>query len=256
MVNAHVYRHGPADAPAVLALHGLTGHGRRWAHLAEQHLPDLRILAPDLRGHGRAPWTPPWNFEHIVDDLVALLDEEATGPIVVMGHSFGGAVALHLAHRHPERVRSLLLLDPAIALPAEPVLQAATDAVAFPDYADVAEARMQKQHEAWGELAPELLEAEIAEHLIPLSDERVGWRISVPAIGAYYGELARDLVLPDVPTILVQAMKVQPAYVRPEVRAALAGHLGGKFRAVELDCDHMVSMARPVEVAGLLRELL
>ena len=35
----HVHRYRPAGPPEVLALHGLTGHGRRWRHLAEQHLP-------------------------------------------------------------------------------------------------------------------------------------------------------------------------------------------------------------------------
>lgn len=52
-LNTHLF--GPTDAPEVLALHGLTGHGRRWRNLAEQHLPDVRVIAPDLRGHGRSP---------------------------------------------------------------------------------------------------------------------------------------------------------------------------------------------------------
>ena len=50
----HVYRYGPAGPARVLALHGLTGHGRRWEHLANGFLPDVPVLAPDLIGFGRS----------------------------------------------------------------------------------------------------------------------------------------------------------------------------------------------------------
>ena len=42
-----------------------------------------------------------------------LLDAEGTGPLVVVGHSFGGAVGVHLAAGHPELVKALVLLDPS-----------------------------------------------------------------------------------------------------------------------------------------------
>lgn len=116
----------------MLALHGLTGHGRRWRHLAQDHLPHVRFVAPDLRGHGRSEWTPPWTFETHVSDLQGVLDEHARGPVTVLGHSFGGALALHLAATAPGRVKSLVLLDPAIALPAGRMLEVADLTVRFP----------------------------------------------------------------------------------------------------------------------------
>ncbi|GGK45359.1 alpha/beta hydrolase [Nocardia camponoti] len=260
MSALNVARFGPADGPVVLALHGLTGHGNRWENLAEDHLPQARVIAPDLRGHGRSTSLPPWDFETIVQDLVELLAEETTGPVVVVGHSFGGAVGLHLAARHPELVRGLVLLDPAIALDPKFLDDIATSTITDADYTDIAEARSDKQASGWSaeEVDPALLERELAEHLIPTRDGRVGWRVSVPALVSYWGQLARPFVLPptDLPTVLVQASKVHPPFVTPEFRQALEDHMGDNITTHDFDSGHMVTHARPAETAALIAPLL
>jgi lipase len=249
----HVHHFGPADGPRVLALHGLTGHGARWAALAAEHLPDLRIIAPDLRGHGRSTALPPWTFETVVDDLAALL---ATEPAVVLGHSFGGAVGIHLARRHPELVRALVLLDPAIGQDPQFMYEIAESMLAAPDYPDAEAARLDKLETGWGDVEPRLLEAELAEHLVATRGGRMAWRMSLPAITAYWGQLARDPVLPPagLPTVLVRAAKAP--FVTARLRAALAQHLGDRLTMHEFDCDHMVAQARPAETAALLRTVL
>ncbi|CDZ89435.1 alpha/beta hydrolase [Rhodococcus ruber] len=258
MNELHTHLFGPVDGPQLLALHGLTGHGRRWEHLASQHLPHARVLAPDLRGHGRSPWTPPWNFETHVRDLLTVLDAHASGPVLVVGHSFGGALAVHLAAAAPERVRGLVLLDPAIGLPPERMLEIAELTVQHPDYTDAAEARADKTNGSWGEVDPALLDAELAEHLVTLDSGRVNWRLCVPALVASWSELAREFVLPPahLPTIVARAAKVQPPYVTDEFRAALADRLGTNLTTLDLDCDHMIEQARPQETAALVRKLM
>jgi lipase len=86
----------------VLAIHGLTGHGKRWQTLATRHLPEITLAAPDLLGHGRSSWAAPWTFDANVTALAELAQEAADGPVLVVGHSFGGAVALHLAATRPD----------------------------------------------------------------------------------------------------------------------------------------------------------
>ena len=114
MTRLHVHRYGPAGPVRLLAIHGLTGHGKRWQPLATQHLAEITVAAPDLIGHGRSSWAAPWTIDANVAALAALLEHQAEGPVVVVAHSFGSAVALHLAAAHPDRVAALVLLDPAI----------------------------------------------------------------------------------------------------------------------------------------------
>ncbi|MQY28328.1 alpha/beta fold hydrolase [Nocardia aurantia] len=251
--DLQVYRYGPADGPLVLALHGLTGHGRRWESLATEQLPEVRMLAPDLRGHGRSTSLPPWSFETVVADVAAVLDGR---PALVMAHSFGAPVAIMLASRHPELVRGLVLLDPAVGMPADMMDHIALATLARPDYADVEEARLDKLETAWADVDPALLAAELAEHLVPDDAGRVRWRMHLPAIVSYWGQLAREIVLPpaDLPTVLVQAMKA--GIVTPEFRAALTARLGDRLTVHEFDCDHMVAQARPAETAAVLRAAL
>ncbi|MVU81140.1 alpha/beta fold hydrolase [Nocardia sp. ET3-3] len=258
VAELHIHRFGPSTGPVVLALHGLTGHGRRWQRLAEEHLPDVAILAPDLRGHGRSPGVPPWDFETLVDDLATLLAAEASEPVVVLGHSFGAATAVHLANEHPELVRALVLLDPAIGLEPERMLHIANSMLAAPDYESREQARFDKLETSWGEVDPAVLEAELDEHLMPTANGRLGWRVTMPAIIAFWGEIAREYVLPPrgLPTVMVQAMKVSPPLVSPDFRAALTAHMGAHLTVHEFDCDHMVAQARPAETAALVRTVL
>lgn len=250
----HVHRYGPQTPAQVLAVHGLTGHGQRWQTLATRHLDGVAVAAPDLIGHGRSSWAAPWTIESNVDALAGLLEK----PVVVVGHSFGGALALALAAAHPDLVSALVLLDPAVGLDGEWMRQIADDMYASPDYTDRAEARAEKANGSWGEVEPVELDRELDEHLIDLPSGRVGWRISIPAMLSYWSELARPAALPPsgVPTTLVRATRTRPAYASDELIASLTQRLGTNFRLLEWDCDHMVAQARPAPTAALIREHL
>ncbi|MBV9722429.1 MAG: alpha/beta hydrolase, partial [Mycobacterium sp.] len=63
MTRLHVHRYGPAGSVRVLAIHGLTGHGKRWQQLATRHLTEMAVAAPDLIGHGRSSWAAPWTID-------------------------------------------------------------------------------------------------------------------------------------------------------------------------------------------------
>ncbi|PJJ53380.1 alpha/beta hydrolase family protein [Mumia flava] len=99
-----------ATAP-VLLLHALGETGDDWATVSAAIGPDRPVLAPDLRGHGAAPWEPPYTLDRMRDDVAALLDERRAGPVDVIGHSMGGVVAYLLAAERPDLVRRLVLED-------------------------------------------------------------------------------------------------------------------------------------------------
>jgi lipase len=256
--DLHVHRYGPAQPIRLLAIHGLTGHGQRWHTLATRHLPDIAMAAPDLIGHGRSPRGAPWTIDANVAALAELLDRKAAGPVLVVGHSFGGALALQLAATRPELVDALVLLDPAAALDGERMREVAEQMLASPDYTDREEARSEKITGSWADVDGAELEAELDEHLIPWPGGRVGLRISLPAMVSYWSELARPVVLPrdGTATTLIRAARTDPPYVSDSLLDALKSGLGTYFTHIDFDCNHMVPLAMPVETAAVIRDRL
>lgn len=113
-----VHRFGPSHpgVRTVLLLHGLTEAGTTWPDLVERWGGSDRIVAPDLRGHGESPRFAPHELDRapelMLEDVLALLDAEPE-PVVLLGHSLGGNLALVAALTRPDRVRALVLEDPA-----------------------------------------------------------------------------------------------------------------------------------------------
>jgi len=102
--------------PPVLAIHGITANHLAWGMIAP--LVPGPVVAPDLRGRGGSGSLPgPYGMTAHADDCVAVLDELGVDRAVVVGHSMGGFVASVLAHRHPDRVARLVLVDGGAPLP-------------------------------------------------------------------------------------------------------------------------------------------
>jgi pimeloyl-ACP methyl ester carboxylesterase len=92
-------------------VHGFPFDRRMWRGQMGA-FPDLRLLLPDLRGHGESEAIPPpYTLVDLAEDLRQLLDHLAIERVVLAGLSMGGYVALAFAGRYPERLRALLLLD-------------------------------------------------------------------------------------------------------------------------------------------------
>jgi 2-succinyl-6-hydroxy-2,4-cyclohexadiene-1-carboxylate synthase len=100
---------GPKGAPAVLALHGFTGTHRTWRGLVPAaDAGGLRLLAPDLPGHGRTGGSDPVCMT-MNRTTEALLQMPLPERFHVLGYSMGARLALHVARRAPGRVLSLVL---------------------------------------------------------------------------------------------------------------------------------------------------
>ncbi len=106
-----------AETGCVVALHCSLGSGRQWARLGDALAGTHRLFAPDLCGYGanRGPVDLPMTLAREVELVRADLTE-ATGPIHLVGHSYGGAIAFKLAtdSAFASRVRSLTLIEPVL----------------------------------------------------------------------------------------------------------------------------------------------
>lgn len=109
---------GPGDADPLVLIHATGFHARVWdrtiAHLARRY----RVIAPDMRGHGRSGRTGPIaSWREPVSDLAELCDHLDLAGAVGVGHSMGGHCLVHLAAAKPARFRQLVLIDPVIMAP-------------------------------------------------------------------------------------------------------------------------------------------
>jgi pimeloyl-ACP methyl ester carboxylesterase len=110
---------GQGDPP-MLFVHGYSCDSHDWmwqlAHFAQSH----RVIAVDLRGHGRSS-APADGYEPAVfaQDLATLLTQLDTGPVIAVAHSMGGNVVSALAVEHPELVAAIVSIDPSYLLSDE-----------------------------------------------------------------------------------------------------------------------------------------
>lgn len=105
-----VEEEGQGD-PALLLVHGFPLDRRQWRG-QRGAFPGVRLLLPDLRGHGESqPSPPPYSMVSLAEDLRQILDHLAIDRVVLGGLSMGGYVAIAFAGRYPERLGALILLD-------------------------------------------------------------------------------------------------------------------------------------------------
>ena len=200
-VKLHVHEWGDPGSPTVVCLHGVTAHGERFRQLAEERWASrFHVLAPDLRGHGRSGWEPPWTFAQHVADLVETFPE----PCAWVGHSFGGRLVVELAAQHPALVERAVLLDPALH-----VLPQVAAAIADLERSDAVyesvEAYVDSRTDAGGMDRARAL-ADMTLHVDALPDGRVRRRTSQAAVVSVYGELASEPPPPPAaPTLLLYA---------------------------------------------------
>jgi pimeloyl-ACP methyl ester carboxylesterase len=97
---------------AVVLLHGFPLNSTIWNEQEQRLSEHYRVIAPDLRGHGRSP-SPPgvYAMDLLAQDVLALLDGLLIKKAIIMGHSMGGYVALAAWKLAPERFLALGLID-------------------------------------------------------------------------------------------------------------------------------------------------
>lgn len=105
-----------AQGPTYLLAHATGFHARCWDPVV-RHLGERRVIAVDLRGHGRSEKTPITSWRVFGQDLAALVRELDLRDVVGVGHSMGGHALTDAAAAEPGRFRRLVLIDPVIASP-------------------------------------------------------------------------------------------------------------------------------------------
>jgi long-chain acyl-CoA synthetase len=112
----------------ILFVHGYAGVAETWEYQINHFMDRFRIVAPDLRGHGQsdAPFTQ-YTMDELVQDLETIIEFlDIKQEIVLVGHSFGGAICLDFAAAHADRLEKLVLIATAAEYPLPKITSLAT----------------------------------------------------------------------------------------------------------------------------------
>ena len=225
---------GTGSLPAIACLHGTGGHAGRFERLGRVVEAERRVLAHDLRGHGRSPWSGEQTTDAHVDDLAAVLRARGIEHAALIGEGVGGLIAIEYAAGHTDRVTALVLLDPPLSTTGAEWRRRAETERASRSFGRVDEA-IASLREARGSLhAPSVLvEQEAGEHLVAGEDGRFRWR--------YSGRAAAEL--------LESIGAGPPPRLREVVCPALIVHGSGSDRLTSADAERAAAECRRGEVA-------
>ena len=248
---------GARDAPPLVCLHGITGHGRRFRRLAEEGLAKrFRVLAPDLRGHGHSSWEPPWTLQANLVDVLETVSAAGVERAVWLGHSYGGRLILELSAAEPHRIERAVLLDPAIDLLPHVGFDMAEDHRRDRVFASVEEA-IQARLDGNPTTPREFVEEEARVHLVEGRNGMYRWRYCQSAVVSAYGELCTPAPPPETlraPTLLVHAQEF--GLVRGEHLEAYRAALGERLHLVAVPGGHMVIWDAYEETAAAVERFL
>ena len=250
----------------VVCLHPTPLDHDYWRPMAD-NLPGVRVIAPDLRGHGksemgvflpkggftRVPDAPVLSMAQLADDILALIDHLALPQAVFIGCSIGGYVLLELWRKAPDRVRGLTFMCAKPQPDAEANLQKRV--------ANIAQARSGANPSLMDGFAQSLVGA-TTRHLRPEIVSELRARMTVTPeveVAVQAGLARRPDSLPTVATINVPVLAIaggEDAAVAPaEMEAYRATPGGCTFHLLE-DAGHFAAYEQPQKVAALVADWL
>lgn len=232
---------GDPGAPLVALIHGTMDRGAGMLKVSRRLDGSWRVLRYDRRGYGRStPHPGPFGIEQQVADLVALLQQR---PAVLVGHSFGGNVALATAQRHPHLVRGVVIYETPLSW--EPWWPGTTAGAAAMSWADdpaaAAEGFMRRLigDDRWETLPERTRATRRAE-----GPAMVGELADIRAAAPWHADRI------DVPVAIGVGERARPHHV--EGMARLAAGLHGATLTTLPGCGHAAPTTHPDLFCDLL----
>jgi pimeloyl-ACP methyl ester carboxylesterase len=102
------------EGTPLIILHGLFGSLDNWQSHAKTLGEYFQVIAIDVRNHGHSPHTSIHDYEHMAEDIKALIDHLNLDEVHLLGHSMGGKAVMRFAQKHPTLVKKMIVLDMGI----------------------------------------------------------------------------------------------------------------------------------------------
>jgi haloacetate dehalogenase len=202
----------------LLLLHGFADHALVWSSLGDYLSEHYHIVAPDMRGHGESSKPDKgYTFTDAIADLEALMEHLGWSDAHVLGHSWTGKVALIWARQHPQRLRSMILVDPIFVWKMPSVMKVTFPLLyrvlpflqgmgPFASYEQALnQARQLNLYQGWSSLQQRVFQAGIEQK----PDGCWGSKFTIPA---------RDQIFEDVMRVagLIDSINIPTLFIQPE----------------------------------------
>lgn len=253
-IRTNCYVAGEAGKPPVILLHGMSTSADSFRELMHLMAEDYYLIAPDIPGFGYSENTDPYTMEHLIEWLADLEEALELPQAHVVGHSFGGVLAMGKALSYPERIDRLVLVAPAVLVASQ-----------YPDWLKKAGKNL-RLVEAGIVLSRILLERQIRVPFFDADnmDESVWQRRRTDYANSRASAAAMNAVafydvrprLPEIeqPTFIIWGE--DDPVVPHEHAEKLDEHLPNSRIYKVSTCGHIPMLEREQEVAGIIREFL
>jgi pimeloyl-ACP methyl ester carboxylesterase len=237
--RVHYVVEGPVDGPAVVLVHGLGGRAEDWRNLAPLLAQaGFHVYMPDLLGFGRSE--KPADFSYSVPDeadvVLGFLDALGLKQVDLAGWSMGGAIVQHLAFRHPERVRRLILMD-AVGIDEKPAWDTRLFTPTTPAELDQLDALLMPH--------PPKVPAFVARDILRVSNQRA-WIVHRAMATMLTGRDATNALLPQLKMPVLMVWGAEDRLIPLSQGETMHSLVPQSQLAVIPGCGHLV----PVQCAG------
>ena len=178
-VRLHHLDWGNHGRHPIVLVHGSRLHAHVWNHFSRRFSERYHVIALDQRGHGESGWAGQdgYQLEHFYEDLRAVVEARKLPRFTLIGHSLGGRVSMLYAHRHPETLERLVLVD---ITPGRPPVAPGTvdpdDARTAPGEFDSIEAALAHLKRLMSRAPADLIEESVRQGMRRTESGRYTWK--------------------------------------------------------------------------------
>lgn len=253
--NAALFYAEQGEGFPLIIIHGLFGSADNWRTLSKKFAGQYRVIALDLRNHGRSPHISGMDYPAMAADVLALMDQLGLEKAHILGHSMGGKVAMQLAMNHPERLEKLIVADIA---PVE--YGHDHDEVLAALYAVQNAGGAANRREADAIMAEHLDTAGVRQFLSTNLEKKdngkLGWRVGLDQINAGYDAIMKA---PSGEAFAGPALFIRgelSAYVQDRYLPQIDALFPQNQQVTMVDCGHWLHAEKPMDFLAHVQAFL
>ncbi|MFQ5399399.1 MAG: alpha/beta fold hydrolase [Anaerolineae bacterium] len=245
----NIYHEEAGSGEPLFLLHGAMGSSANWQPTIPHLASFSRVIAPDLRDHGRTPFTPdpdPTHLaEQVTEDIVGLMDALALERAALCGWSGGGDTALRVACRYPDRVRALI-----VGGVTHRITDAARATLAAMGLDGPGQVNLARAHKAIPDLIAlwQRTHTQFPDHWLRLLERQSHLMLNPPLL------TVADLATIDAPTLIIWGDRDQ--FLPVEQAVAVYRMLPNARLAVIPNADHFVTRTHEAQFHQIVADFL